>query len=714
MAVNLSPVGGVAAQFFDNSGNVLTGGKLYTYLAGTTTPAVTYTTNAGNVPWSNPIILDAAGRVSGSGEIWLSDGIQYKFILRDSNDVLIATYDNINGINSNFVNFTNSQEIQTATAGQTVFNLATLQYQPGTNSLSVFVDGVNQYGPGAQYAYLETDADTVTFVNGLHVGAQVKFTTSQINSTTATDAEQVSYTPPFTSSVPTNVEAKLAQYVSVKDFGAVGNGIADDTTAFQNFLNAAAGKTGFVNPGTYLISSTLRIKSNTILSMYDATLQASNSLTTTSVILLNDKFDGTDTNIEIHGGSFIGNTDTSRQNALLAFLRVDKLKIKDVYLSTNTYQLLAIGGCTNFVLENIEAEDYGRPAVTTEGGSAFWIGHYSNVPCSNGVLNNLYAHDGEWAGMYLAGTATAYLYDICVNNFRAVNVKEAGIFFVYAYDCEINNVFIKDITRKNISSSGIETGETFQFNITGGIIKNTDAAAISLSNCQAASIGGGLQTINAKRDGTYYPTCGHITFIFNTLQRGITIANVKSYDQTVNNIGGYSDSAVQIGTTATPAQFCIIKDNDFSGTAWASGDAIEIIAGSTAFDTYHYNNAGSADALPYVVNVAMSSSTGAQAITGVPFRPRHIEFTATYINGTTLYQSTTSIYYGSGGVTHNIARDGSGQRGGSSTGSKAVLIANSSGAVLAEATLTSFDEFGFTINVVTSTIQPEIRAVCYA
>lgn len=29
MAVNLSPVGGVAAQFFDNSGNPLTGGTVY-------------------------------------------------------------------------------------------------------------------------------------------------------------------------------------------------------------------------------------------------------------------------------------------------------------------------------------------------------------------------------------------------------------------------------------------------------------------------------------------------------------------------------------------------------------------------------------------------------------------------------------------------------------------------------------------------------------
>ena len=263
MAVNLSPVGGVAAQFFDNSGNVLTGGKLFTYLAGTTTPQPSYTTAAGNIAWSNPILLDAAGRVSGSGEIWLTDGIQYKFILRDSNDVLIATYDNINGINSNFVNFTNQQEIQIATAGQTVFNLNTVQYQPGTNSLSVFVDGVNQYGPGAQYAYLETDADTVTFTNGLHVGAEVKFTTSQLNSSSAGDASQVSYNPPFINSVPTNVEAKLAQYVNVIDFGAVGdydpntNTGTDDTVAIQNAIDYgfANQKSIYIPSGNYLVSN---------------------------------------------------------------------------------------------------------------------------------------------------------------------------------------------------------------------------------------------------------------------------------------------------------------------------------------------------------------------------------------------------------------------------------------------------------------------------
>jgi hypothetical protein len=137
MSVFLSPVGGAGAQFFDNNGNPLTGGKLYTYAAGTTTPQVTYTSSAGNVAHSNPVVLDAAGRVPGSSEIWLQFA-PYKFILKDSNDVTLGTWDNVSGLGAAETiteNFTGD--------GTTIaFTLTDAPY--GENSMQIYINGVYQ------------------------------------------------------------------------------------------------------------------------------------------------------------------------------------------------------------------------------------------------------------------------------------------------------------------------------------------------------------------------------------------------------------------------------------------------------------------------------------------------------------------------------------------------------------------------------------------
>ena len=136
MAVFLSPVGGAAAQFFTNSGVILSGGKLYTYAAGTTTPAATFTSSSGNTNHANPIILDSAGRVPG-GEIWLSAS-PYKFLIKDSNDVLIGTYDNISGIGAASYQVDNF----TGTGSQTVFTLSAASL--GENFTFVYINGVYQ------------------------------------------------------------------------------------------------------------------------------------------------------------------------------------------------------------------------------------------------------------------------------------------------------------------------------------------------------------------------------------------------------------------------------------------------------------------------------------------------------------------------------------------------------------------------------------------
>lgn len=78
-------------QFFDNSGNVLAGGLLYSYAPGTTTPKTTYTDENLSVPNANPIVLDSAGRCA----IFLTDGEEYKFVLKDSASVTLWTRDEI-------------------------------------------------------------------------------------------------------------------------------------------------------------------------------------------------------------------------------------------------------------------------------------------------------------------------------------------------------------------------------------------------------------------------------------------------------------------------------------------------------------------------------------------------------------------------------------------------------------------------------------------
>ena len=98
MTVGRSPVAGAGWQFFDANGVPLSGGKLYTYAAGTTTPQTTYTSVSGAEANSNPIILNSEGRVSGTNEVWLDSAVAYKLILKTSADVQLWSADDLSGI----------------------------------------------------------------------------------------------------------------------------------------------------------------------------------------------------------------------------------------------------------------------------------------------------------------------------------------------------------------------------------------------------------------------------------------------------------------------------------------------------------------------------------------------------------------------------------------------------------------------------------------
>lgn len=196
MSVSLSPVGGAAQQFFDSNGVILSGGKLYTFAAGTTTPAATYTSSTGVTPHANPIILDSAGRVPG-GEIWLSDGVDYKFVIYTALDILIGTYDNV--------------------------------------STSVGADAVAFVGFNGQVG-------TVANLAGNDGSDWIGFTASG------------------TGAIARSSQDKLQDFVSVKDYGAVGDGVTNDAVAIQTAITAAGYGGGVYFPsGNYRVDSTINV-----------------------------------------------------------------------------------------------------------------------------------------------------------------------------------------------------------------------------------------------------------------------------------------------------------------------------------------------------------------------------------------------------------------------------------------------------------------------
>lgn len=90
-AQTVTPTSRPHQNFVDNSGAPCALCTLGTYAAGTTTPLATYTDSSGTVQNTNPIILDVAG----GANIWVSNTLAYKFVLKDALGSTIWTVDNV-------------------------------------------------------------------------------------------------------------------------------------------------------------------------------------------------------------------------------------------------------------------------------------------------------------------------------------------------------------------------------------------------------------------------------------------------------------------------------------------------------------------------------------------------------------------------------------------------------------------------------------------
>lgn len=89
--VNICPIWN-DAQFFNNQGLPLSGGKIMT-LDRYGAPKASYVDSSGNAANTNPIILDVNGRLQTS--IWLEAGVEHDLVLMDSNDQELRRVDSV-------------------------------------------------------------------------------------------------------------------------------------------------------------------------------------------------------------------------------------------------------------------------------------------------------------------------------------------------------------------------------------------------------------------------------------------------------------------------------------------------------------------------------------------------------------------------------------------------------------------------------------------
>jgi hypothetical protein len=302
MAVNLSFIGGAGWQFLDNSGNPLSGGKVYTYAAGTTTPQVTFTSRTGLTSNANPIILDSAGRTP--EQIWSTEGLLYKYVVETATGVLIRSWDNIGG---------------SVVASDLAQDLASTTDNTKGDALVGF-----------------RQSNSAGFLTG---------------------------------SVGRTLSNKMQESVSVKDFGAVGDGVADDTAAIQLAVNSAASSIYFPD-GTYRVVGQVLIGNDKTLFSQGATIFVDPSGDYLGAFTC----DGD--NIEIEGIRFEGNgvaTNTSvpspAQNGSTGWAirgyQVRNIKVK----GCSFYDMLGFGDCIAFASssEFLITQNYFDSSVESSG-----------------------------------------------------------------------------------------------------------------------------------------------------------------------------------------------------------------------------------------------------------------------------------------------------------------------------------------------------------
>ena len=202
-------------QVVDDNGKPLSGGLLYTYVAGSSTPLATYKDSIGTAN-ANPIVFDSGGRCS----LWIDQQKAYKFILTTAAGVMVWTVDNVNAAGVSSITY--------------VTTIAALKALTGVDGEVVRVLGYYAANDGGGGDFVFSSGSLATPDNGMVIAP------------TAGSG---------------NWLRQANGFVDLRWFGAKGDGTTNDMLALSYANTYAVAQspvwTVYVNPGTYNIGGSV-------------------------------------------------------------------------------------------------------------------------------------------------------------------------------------------------------------------------------------------------------------------------------------------------------------------------------------------------------------------------------------------------------------------------------------------------------------------------
>ena len=310
-------------------------------------------------------------------------------------------------------------------------------------------------------------------------------------------------------------------FITPFQFGAVGDGIADDTAAYQNALNASVGIGAFLVPrGAVFATRLVVVPSNTYIIHNGTTRQiagGNNSIYFISSVPNSTTAVGAASNIYITGmGTLDGNSSnqTGGGGGGIVFPGgfgnyVNNLVIRDITITNCVTWPFNVGNCSNGFVENVKMTGSGNAAEFFGASYNCWFKN-CYATCFNDIAICLYG-----------GPSNSGIVDCVVEN------SSAG---------------------PTIYSDPAQTGASSNCIISGCIVRNCSTWGVG---CRAASglaphvncsiignVGQGNGTF--AQPGSQSCQCGRGSYCFENSNGLLVANNIALLDGSVGNASAYS------------------------------------------------------------------------------------------------------------------------------------------------------------------------------